>query len=289
MNETGEKQAFVNGRYKFRKESWHKFIIHLLLIIGSLVMIIPFIWMVLTAFKTYAESIKIPIIWFPKAFSFNNFISVISNMNFGKYYINTIIVTVAITIGQAFICSLAAYAFARMNFPLKNALFIVVLSVLMVPTQMTLIPKFLMVSRMGMADTLAGIIVPNLFSSFGTFFLRQFFLTLPTELEDAATIDGCSYFRTFWNIMLPLCSSGIAAFVIFTVLWAWNDLLWPLVVTSSDSMRVLSVGIAALQGEYATDYTVMMAACVMAILPMLLLFIAGQKKFIAGIATTGIK
>lgn len=271
------------------KNNGRKLFIHILLIMGGFIMLIPFVWMLLTSFKTYAESVQVPIRWIPQSFNLNNYKAVITEMDFGKYYINTIIVTAAISVGQAFICALAAYAFARMEFPFKNGLFLIVLAVLMVPAQMTLIPKYLLVSKLGMIDSLMGIIVPNLFSSFGTFLLRQFFMTLPKELEDAAKIDGCSYFRTFWRIMLPLCSNGILAFLIFTVLWAWNDLLWPLIATSSDSKRVLSVGIAAFQGQYMTDYTLMMSACVMAIMPMILLFIIGQKKFITLVATTGIK
>jgi len=158
-----------------------------------------------------------------------------------------------------------------------------------VPIQMTLIPNYSLLNSLGWVDTFWALTVPHFASAYGTFFLRQFFKTIPQELEESARIDGCSYFRIYWNIFLPLCGSAIAAFSIFTILWAWNDLLWPLIMTSSNARRVLSVGIATLQGQYATQYNLLMAASVMATLPMIIIFIIGQKQFISGIAITGIK
>ena len=213
----------------------------------------------------------------------------LGRLNFILYFKNTLINTVLITGGQVVLCALAAYAFARLRFPGRDKIFFVILAVMMVPSQMTIIPQYLIVGKLGWLNTYAALIIPQLFSAYGTFFLRQFFLTLPRELEDSAKIDGCSYFRTFWKIMLPLCSNGLIAFGIFTVLWAWNDLLWPLLVTTNDNMRVLSVAIATLNGYYVTDYNLLMAASVLAILPMVVMYIIGQKHFIEGIAVSGIK
>jgi multiple sugar transport system permease protein len=260
-----------------------------ILVLGLLVMLIPFVWMFLTSFKTFPETMQIPIKWLPSKFSFTNYLQVLQRLNFSKYYLNTIFVTVIITSAQVFFCSLAAYAFARLEFPGRDIIFFAILSVLMVPIQMTLIPNYILMNNLGWIDTFLALTVPHFASAYGTFFLRQFFMTIPGELEDSAKIDGCSYFRIYWNILLPLCGSAIAAFAIFTVLWAWNDLLWPLIMTSSDAQRLLSVGIATLQGQHATEYHLLMAASVMATVPMIIMFIVGQKNFISGIAITGIK
>jgi multiple sugar transport system permease protein len=265
------------------------FLKQIILIMGSVVMVIPFLWMILTSFKTLVETNHIPMIWLPSKFNFDNYFEVLDKLSFGKYYLNTIFITLSITLGQVFICSLAAYSFARLNFPGRNKIFFLLLCVLMIPSQMIIIPQYLLMVGFKWLNTYLALIIPNLPSAYGTFFLRQFFLTLPKELEDSAKIDGCSYFRTYWKIMLPLCSNALIAFTIFTVLWAWNDLLWPLIVTSKDSMRVLPVGIATLCGQYVTDYNLLMAASVMAILPMVVMYIFGQKYFISGIALTGIK
>lgn len=261
----------------------------LILSIGAVIMVIPFVWMVLTSFKTLAEVNHIPMIWWPSSFALTNYQEVLGRLNFILYFKNTLINTVLITGGQVVLCALAAYAFARLRFPGRDKIFFVILAVMMVPSQMTIIPQYLIVGKLGWLNTYAALIIPQLFSAYGTFFLRQFFLTLPRELEDSAKIDGCSYFRTFWKIMLPLCSNGLIAFGIFTVLWAWNDLLWPLLVTTNDNMRVLSVAIATLNGYYVTDYNLLMAASVLAILPMVVMYIIGQKHFIEGIAVSGIK
>ena len=272
-----------------RKYNIGTFTVLILLTLGSFIMIIPFVWMFLTAFKTYQETLAIPIKWVPGSFYLENFTEVMGRLNFARYYINTIFVTLTITVVQVIFCSMGAYAFARINFPGRNIIFFALLSMLMIPQQMTLIPSFVLLSRLGWINTYYALIVPNFFSSFGTFFLRQFFLTLPKELEESAIIDGASHPRIYAQIFLPLCTSALAAFAIFTVLWAWNDLMWPLIMTSSDSIRVLSVGIASLMGQYRTRNNWLMAASVLATAPMIVLFIICQKQFISGIAITGIK
>jgi multiple sugar transport system permease protein len=252
-------------------------------------MILPFVWMVLTAFKTFQETLAIPIKWFPSKFQLDNFREVLNRLNFAKYYMNTIVVTVSITLLQALFCSMAAYGFARIKFPGRGVVFIVLLSMLMIPQQMTLLPSFVLLSRLGWVDTFLALIVPNLFSAYGTFFLRQFFLTLPGELEEAAIIDGSSRWGIYWRIFLPLSTAALAAFGVFTVLWAWNDLMWPLIMTSRESIRVLSVGIATLVWQYGTRNHWLMAAAMLATTPMIVLFIILQKQFIAGISITGLK
>lgn len=263
--------------------------LHFVLIIGVLFVATPFAWMIATSLKSFVESIQVPPTILPEKFQYQNYSEVFKSMNFKVYYMNTFIVTVGRTLGQVIICSLAAYAFARLEFPFKNVLFLAVLSVLMVPSQVVLIPKFILMRELGWVNTYMALIVPGIFSAFGTFLLRQFFMTIPKELEEAAKIDGCGSFKIYWRIFIPLAVPGIVSLVIFTVLSSWNDFLWPLVVTTTESMRVLSIGIASFQGELRTNYPLLMAASLLGTLPILILFMVLQKSFIQGIAMSGIK
>lgn len=266
-----------------------KTISYLVLSIGAVIMLVPFLWMILTSFKTYAETVKIPIQWLPAEWNLDNYREVLVKLDFVRYYGNTILVTVVTTVLMLFIGSISAFAFARMNFPFKNFLFYMLLTVFMVPAQMTMIPKYLIITKLKWVDSLKGLVIPNLFSVYTMFMLRQFFASLPKDVEDAGKIDGCSYFRLYWNIEMPLCKSSIVAITVLNILWCWNDLLWPLIATSSDKMRVLSVAMATLQGQHGTQYHLLMAAGVLAIIPMLIIYIFGQRYFIEGIAFTGVK
>lgn len=261
------------------------------MLLGAVVMAVPFLWMVLTSFKTFPETLKYPITWLPAKVQFENFAVVINRFSFGRYTLNTIFVTAVLTLGQLAICSLAAYAFSRLSFPGKGFLFFLILSILMVPEQMTLIPRFLIVQQLGWLNTFKGIIIPSLPSAYGTFFLVQFMKTLPREIEESGKIDGCSIFRLFWSITLPMCKNGIIALGIIVVLWAWNSLLWPLIVANSDKVSVLAIGLATLNAMpgYTSRYNVLMAGAVLVTIPMLAVFIAGQKKLISGIAISGMK
>ncbi|WP_246083588.1 extracellular solute-binding protein [Nonomuraea diastatica] len=191
--------------------------------------------------------------------------------------------------GQVLFCSMAAYAFARLRFPGRNVLFGVFLSVLMVPPQLFVIPQYQIMSSLGWLNSLQAIIVPGLFSAFGVFLLRQFFLGLPRELEEAARLDGAGPVRIYWSVMLPLARPGLVALAILTLLWAWNDLFWPLVVNTDPDKMTLSAGLAALQGQYQTDYPVLMAGSLIASLPVIAVFVFLQRQFVQGIAHTGTK
>ncbi|MFE0554749.1 carbohydrate ABC transporter permease [Paenibacillus lautus] len=263
--------------------------VHILLAVGALLMIMPFLWMISTSFKSFADSMSVPPKWLPVEWHPDNYLRVIQTIDFGTYYLNTIIVTVGRTAGQLILCSLAAYAFASLRFPFKNAIFLALLAVLMVPSQVVMIPSFVIMREFNWLDTFYVLIVPGIFSAFGTFLLRQFFMTLPKDLEEAAKIDGCSYFRIYWNIYLPLSKAALVSLAIFTILASWNDLLWPLIMTSSEEMRVLSIGISSFQGQHSTDYPLLMAGALMATLPIIILFIFLQRYFIEGIAMNGIK
>nr|WP_073007154.1 carbohydrate ABC transporter permease [Clostridium amylolyticum] len=264
-----------------------KLLIHLVLIFGILITIVPFLWMIITSLKTLGESTQVPPIIFPKKLMWSNYAEVLKTLPFKNFYINTLVSTIAKTLGQLLFCSMAAYAFARIEFPLKNFIFVIILSVLMVPGQIFLLPQYMVIQKLGLLNSISALILPGLFSAFGTFLLRQFFMTLPKELEEAAILDGCNHFQIFWKIMLPLAKAGLISLAVFTALWSWNDLMWPLIVNTSTDKMTLSAGLASLQGQHGTNFPVVMAGSVMAVWPMLVMFILFQKQFIEGIAFTG--
>ena len=252
-------------------------------------MVFPFLWMILTALKTKRESISIPPTFFPEEFQWQNFTEIFTVMPFGQFYLNTFISTAVITLGQVFLSAMAAYAFARIDFPFKKVLFILMLSVLMVPGQIFLLPQYLIIQDMNLLNTIPALFIPGLFSAFGTFLLRQFFMTIPRELEEAAIMDGCSRIRIFFSIILPLSKTALISVSIFALLYGWNSLLWPLIVNTSPEMMTLSAGLATLNGQYSTNYPLIMAGSFLAIIPLILVFFIFQKQFIEGIALSGSK
>ena len=266
-----------------------KLFFHLALLLGVGVTVFPFLWMVLTSFKTVGEAMQIPPTFFPKQFLVAAYGQIITALPFARVYLNTIISTVVTTIVQVMFCSMAAYAFARIEFPFKNVIFVLILSVLMVPGQIFLIPQYQIIQKLGLLDTIPALFLPNLFSAFGTFLLRQFFMSLPKELEEAAFLDGCSRYQIFWKIMLPLTKPGIVSLVIFTAKFAWNDFMWPLIVNTSPKMMTLGPALSTLEGQYTTKYPMQMAGAVMAVIPIIVLFFIFQKQFIEGVAQSGIK
>ncbi len=266
-----------------------KLFVHLALLFGVGVTVFPFLWMVLTSFKIVGEAMQIPPTFFPKQFLVDAYGQIITALPFARVYLNTIISTVVTTIVQVMFCSMAAYAFARIEFPFKNVIFVLILSVLMVPGQIFLIPQYQIIQKLGLLDTIPALFLPNLFSAFGTFLLRQFFMSLPKELEEAAFLDGCSRYQIFWKIMLPLTKPGIVSLVIFTAKFAWNDFMWPLIVNTSPKMMTLGPALSTLQGQYTTKYPMQMAGAVMAVIPIIVLFFIFQKQFIEGVAQSGIK
>ena len=263
--------------------------VHLLLALGAVVMVFPFVWQTLTAFKTFQDSVQVPPVVIPDPWVFTNFAEVFDSMPFGQMFLNSVLLTVGRTVGQVVLCTMAGYAFARIPFRGRNVVFVLFLSVLMVPSQLYLLPQYEIIQSLGWLNTLQALIVPGLFSAFGTFLMRQFFMSMPSELEEAARIDGANPWQTFWRIMVPLAKPGIIALTVFTVLWSWNDLLWPLVVTTDPEKMPLSVGLSQLVGLHGTDYPVLMAGALLATLPMLITFMILQKQFIQGIAFSGTK
>ncbi|OOM06364.1 L-arabinose transport system permease protein AraQ [Clostridium saccharobutylicum] len=262
-------------------------VIHLILIIGAIVMILPFLWMILTSIKTLTESVQIPPKIFPSAIQGDNYLSVTKILPFASFYVNTILMMVGRVVGSVLFSAMAAYACARLNFPGKNVFFGLVLFQMMIPSQIFIIPQFLIVQKLGLLNTVLALIVPGIVSAFGTFLLRQFFMGLPKDLEEAARLDGCTIWQIFYKIMLPLSRSGLIALAIFTALFSFKDLMWPLIVNMSIDKMTLASGLASLQGQFATNYPQLMAGSLISIWPMLLLFVIFQKRFIEGIATSG--
>jgi multiple sugar transport system permease protein len=263
--------------------------IHAVLSLGAVTMVVPFLWVVITSFKTLGESVRVPPTILPQHWQLANYHEVLtgSGLSFVRLSINSVIMTAGRTIGQVIFCSLAAYAFARIRFPARGFFFVLFLSVLMVPSQVFMIPQYLIMEHLGWLNSLKAITVPGMFSAFGTFLLRQFFMGLSDELEDAARLDGANHFQIYWHIMLPLARPGLLALAIFTVIWSWNDFLWPLIVNNSPDQMPLASGLATLQGLHTTNYPVLMAGTLLATLPMILIFILLQRQFVEGIALTG--
>ncbi|HII4524949.1 carbohydrate ABC transporter permease [Clostridium perfringens] len=261
---------------------------HLFLIIIAIIMILPFVWMVLTSFKSVTESTQMnPFVIFPSQWRIENYIEVIKGNDFLALYINTFLMMIFRVICSVLFSAMAAYAFARLEFPGRNFLFGLVLFQMMIPAQVFIIPQYLMIDQINMRNTIFALVFPGLVSAFGTFLLRQFFMGLPKELEEAAYLDGCNIGQTFFKVMLPLAKSGLIALSIFTALFAFKDLMWPLIVNSNTDAATLSSALSKIQSAYSVNYPQLMAASVLAIWPMLAVYIIFQKQFIEGIATSG--
>ena len=271
-----------------KKKNISKLSIHLFLVLGMVIMILPFVWMVLTSFKTVSESTSMnPFVIFPSEWKIENYLDAIRQNNFIKLYYNTFAMIILRVFCSVAFSAMAAYAFARLEFPGRDLLFGLVLFQMMVPVQLFIIPQYLMVDAIGMRNSIFALLFPGLVSAFGTFLLRQFFMGLPKELEESATLDGCNIGQTFLKIMLPLTKSGLVALGIFTALFAFKDLMWPLIVNSNAEAATLSSALAKIQSAYSVNYPQLMAASVLAIWPMLAIYIVFQKQFIEGIATSG--
>ncbi|MGG4047332.1 MULTISPECIES: carbohydrate ABC transporter permease [Paenibacillus] len=272
-----------------QKRRFQPMIIHIVLTVGSFLMVVPVLWSLLTSLKAPDEVTRIPITILPGELHWDNFQKVADLLPFMTFYWNTVVTTLVKVLFGLLISSLAAYAFARIHFPGRTLLFLLVLSVMMVPGQVFLIPQYLLMKDLGWLNSLKAITVTGMFSAYSTFLLRQFFLGLPSELEESARIDGCNPFRIYWNIMLPLAKPGLISVAIISTLWSWNDFLWPLVVNDSMDKMTLAVGLASLQGQFTTNYPVLMAGMLLAVWPMILIFFLLQKQFIEGITLGGLK
>jgi multiple sugar transport system permease protein len=262
---------------------------HAVLLVGGVVMVSPFIYQLLATFMTNGQITSVPPTLWPTQWNLDNYIGVFTQVPFLRQMLNTVIITVLTTVATLILCALGGYAFARMRFFAKGPLFAIVLSMLMVPGTLLLIPQYQTVQSFGWLNSFAGIVVPGLVNAFGIFMMRQFFLGLPKELEEAARLDGANPGQVFWQVMLPLARPGLSALAILTALASWSSLLWPLVIVNSQDMMPLAVGLASFTGEHGSEYPSMLAAALMAMLPIMILFLVMQRRVIEGIAFSGLK
>ena len=257
------------------------------LILGALIMIFPFVWMILTSLKTVPESVQVPPTIFPREMVTGNFADAMKSLPFLKLYLNTGLMILFRVICAVAFSSMAGYAFAKLKFRGKNILFTLVLVQMSLPSQIFIIPQYQMVAKMGLANTIFALVFPGIVSAFGVFFLRQTYMGIPKEIGEAAYLDGCTQWQTFYKVMFPLTGTSVAALTIFTAVFAYSDLMWPLVVNSDLNMMTLSSGLATLRGQFSTNFPVLMAGSLLAMLPMVVLYLIFQKQFVEGIASTG--
>ena len=263
-------------------------LIHLFLIVFTITMLVPFLWMVLTAFKTQSESTAIdPFVILPSTWHFDNFVTVWNSYNFLLLYKNTLLMILFRVLCAVLTATMAGYAFGRLEFPGKKILFALVLIKMMVPGQIFIIPQYIMVSKLKWINTIAGLVFPGAVTAFGTFLLKQGYQGLPKDLEEAASIDGCNIGQQFLVIMMPLTRSSMVSLGIFTAVFAFKDLMWPMIVCSDAKSTTLSAGLAKMQGQFSSNFPQLMAAATMACLPMIVLYLIFQKQFVEGIATSG--
>jgi multiple sugar transport system permease protein len=266
--------------------------VYLLLVLGLVVVAGPFVWMLLGSVKPEAELRRVPPTWLPETVTLENYRQLFSRLNFPQYFVNSLVVAVAVTIGNLFVCSMLGYALAKMDFPGKRLLFVLVLGVLMVPAMVLFVPQFVLVSNMNLVNTYAGLILPSLAVAgpFGVFLMRQYISGLPDELIDAARVDGAGEFRIFFQVIAPLTKPALATLGILTFLQSWNSFLWPLVVAQTEDKYTLPVALALYSvGQNRTQYGLLMAGAFVVVIPVLAVFVALQRHFVQGIAMTGIK
>lgn len=266
-----------------------KIIFYLVLSIGAFIMVFPFFWMVSTSLKTSGSTMILPPQLIPDDISLDNYKRVAEVFPIKKFFFNSMVVAILSTLGQLLTASMAAYAFARLKFKGRDIIFLMYLATLMVPSQVTMIPQFVLVSKFGWLDSYQGLIVPGIFTAFGTFLLRQHFLTIPKSLEEAAFIDGAGHFRVFWKIILPSSKSALATLGIFSFMQSWNNYLWPLIIINDKNMMTLPLGLSNLQGRWTTDWNLVMAGVVISVIPILIVYLFAQKYFVKGITLSGLK
>ena len=274
--------------YKRKVRIQHSLLFVILMIIG-LTMLVPFFWTLSSSFKYDREIFEYPIKWIPEVFRWSNYQEVWTRVNFLTYYLNTIKLSIIVTVGQVVTCSLAAYSFAKMDYPGRDKIFLCYLATMMVPWHAIMIPQFIIIKNMGFYDSHWSIILMNLFSAFGVFLLRQFMLGIPMELSEAARIDGCGELKIYSQIIMPMCKPGLATLVVFTFNFMWNDYMGPMIYLNTDKLKTIQIGLAAFRTEYGAEYGLIMAGTVCSLLPMVLSYCVAQKYLIEGIAFSGLK
>lgn len=279
-----DEQAAEPPRRKPRRGWWH-----LVLVPVALLFATPFVQMFLTSLTPESEINRFPVRFFPSELTLDGYAKLFRDTDVLLWTGNTVLVSLVAVGSHLVLCSLAGYGFARLKFPGRNVGFLMIIATIMIPTQLLMVPTYVMFARVGIIDTLAAAMVPWLASVFGIFLMRQFFLSLPVELEEAALLDGCSRFQTFWRIILPLARPALATLAIFTLLSSWNDLVWPLIAINDPGAFTLQLGITNFQGARRTDWSLLMASNVVATLPLIVFFMFAQKQFIATMSFSGVK
>jgi alpha-1,4-digalacturonate transport system permease protein len=260
---------------------------YLCLILGTFLMFAPVVWMAISAFKPAGELYKLPPTFFPENFTITNFTEALELFPFGVYLRNSVFVTLTSTVLTLVINSMAAFALSKYKFHGRNAIFMIILSTLVIPLSVIMIPVYFVVAQVGWTNSLLGLIIPPAATPTGVFLLRQYMLTIPDELLEAARIDGASEWRIYWQIVMPLAQPALAVLAIFSVMWRWNDLLWPMLVTSRSELFTLQIGLSTFQGANVTQWNYILAMTVLSLIPMTLVFVFLQKYLVKGIATTG--
>ena len=268
---------------------WRTALLTLCVLLISAAMLLPLVWMVFTSLKPETEIVQFPPKLLPHTFTFQHYADVWHRIPFARLYLNTIVFAGGVTVLSLLFDSMTAYALARLNFRGRNVMFVVILVMLMLPFQVTLVPLYDLLANLGWTDTLHGLIVPRATNAFGIFFLRQFFLSLPKDLEEAARMDGAGEFRIYRGIVLPLAGPALLTLALFHFMYNWNDLLWPLLINQDASKQTLPSGLAQFMGQHVVEYGLLMAASVMALMPVIVFFLLIQRRFVEGVATTGIK
>jgi multiple sugar transport system permease protein len=262
---------------------------HLVLFAGAVTMILPFVWMISTSLKQLSEVFVFPPTLFGEKIQWVNYMRISDRFPFGTYFMNSVKITVTVVIAQLLTSSMAGFVFARLRFRFREPLFGLYLATMMVPAQVTMIPNFIIMRYYNLIDTHWSLILPALVSAFGTFLLRQFFLTIPVSLEDAAKMDGCTPFGVYWRVFIPLSKPAMATLGVFVFMGTWNDFLAPLVYINTQSNMTLPLGLSAMQGMYSTDWPVLMAGTVITVLPLIVIFLLAQDFFIKGVTLSGLK
>ena len=264
-------------------------ILYLVLILGAVYAALPFVWMLLTSLKTRGEALRDPPTLLPKVWHFDNYLKAWRAAPFERYFLNTFFICFVVVVGVAITSTLAAYAFARMDFYGRNVIFVLILSTLMIPFETIIIPNFIILKHLHWLNTYAALIVPWIASVFSVFLMRQYISQLPQDLFDSAALDGAGHLRTLWSIVVPLMRGPLAAVMLFAFLGSWNSLLWPLIVTNSQSLRPIQLGLSVFINQDANEPTLLMAASAFTIAPIVLLYFVAQRQFMEGFASSGLK
>ena len=286
------RELLESKKKRTRKELLFKTVTYIVLGLIGITMILPFLWMLSTSLKEAQAIYTFPPKWIPDPVIVTSYLKVWKIVPFARFYLNSIFVALCVTVGQVMTSAFAAYAFSRLRFPGRDKLFFGYLATMMIPYSVILVPVYILMVSFRWIDTYKALIIPAMFTAYGTFMLRQFFMTIPRDLEDAARIDGCSLFGIFWKIILPLSKPALATLTMFTFMASWNNFMWPLLVTDSVEKKTLPVGLAYFQEVYQytqPDWSLLMAGSLLAILPVIIVFIFTQRFFVEGIKLSGIK